>query len=147
MITLTNPRMGTHRMSRSSHIRDSSGVVFKMDQKRMGVSSGSGSKRDWRKQRQHILCPNAVSLPEVLVIILAIPATIFSSQRVDIIESMLVKEPFQLPEIPDIRPDIPVALRIAGIHRENHMPPRTVRSPGLFLYIPPHRLPTPVVIP
>ena len=53
-------------------------------------------------QPEHVLCADHVGLPEVLVVVLAIPAAVLCGQVVDIIELLLFEYPFKLPVIPDI---------------------------------------------
>ncbi|KAF5035176.1 hypothetical protein DSECCO2_588350 [anaerobic digester metagenome] len=53
-----------------------------------------------------MLGPDHVRLPEVLVVVLTIPAAVLRGEVVNVIKLRAVEDPFQLPVILRIRPDV-----------------------------------------
>jgi hypothetical protein len=66
-------------------------------------------------ESDQVLRSDHVGLPEVLVVVLSVPPAVFRGKVVDIIEFLFVEDPFELPEVPDVSPDVVIPLGIIEI--------------------------------
>ena len=63
-----------------------------------------------------MFCSDNIRLPEVFIITLSIPPSIFCSKMIDIIKGLIFKDPFKLTVIFYICPDVIVPLSIVEIN-------------------------------
>lgn len=70
-----------------------------------------------------MLCAHHIGLPQILIVILTIPAPVLGSQVIDVIELLLVENLLQLPVVPDITPDVVFPVGIVKVQGRYLMTP------------------------
>jgi len=114
-------------------------------------------------ETEHVLGPDHVGLPEVLVVVFAVPAAVLGGEVVDVVEPGALEDPLQLPVTPRIRPDVilpvsihevscndlvaPPAQFVDEVSADEPRPARDKNPLCLHCSSPNHRLSSPAMTP
>lgn len=102
------------------HILRHNPVIIAID---LGAREEYHPELQFLLETEHMLGPDHVGLPEVLVVVFTVPATVFCGKVVDIIKLGALKDPLQLPVTPRICPDVVLPVVVQEVECNNLVTP------------------------